>query len=124
MKYFVVILSSTPAWADNHWKQKSLNFEQHIQTLNQRKSAQLKAKIKHIRYKQKLRLEKSKLKRALLENQLQTNNREKAQKLLRLFINPKKENKDKVKRNFIKNRNKSKSLKKKYQIPLEDQLFP
>ncbi len=123
IKYFVIIFLSSSVWADNHWAKKKTNFEQHIQEAYQRKANKLKSKKKHSQYKQKLKLNKSKLKWAFLENRLQRDNKDKAQKLLNFFINPKKNNKEHLKRKFIENKNKSKKLKEKYKIPLEEQLF-
>ena len=123
LTYLTIIFLSTFAWADNHWAKKKTNFEQRIQDAYQRKTNKLKSKTKHIRYKQKLRLDKSKLKWALLENRLQRDNKDKAQKLLNLFINPQKKGKENIKRKFMNNKNKNKKLKEKYKIPLEEQLF-
>lgn len=114
---------STFAWADNPWVQKKTNFEQHSKEFHQRKTNKLKTKEKYIQSKQKSDLKKSQLKWAFLENQLQQDNRDKAQQLLNLFINPKQHRKNNIKRKFIQTRNKNKKLKEKYKIPLEDQLF-
>ena len=123
IKYFVIIFLSTFAWADNYWLKKKANFEQHSKEFYQRRTNILKAKPKYIQNKQKSDIEKSHLKWTFLENQLQKDNRNEAQKLFNLFINPKNNRKKDAKRKFIEIRNKNKKLEEKYKIPLEDQLF-
>ncbi len=122
-KYLAVAFLSSFVWADNHWIEKKTNFEQHIQETNQKKENKIKMKPQHTRYRQKLKSEKSQLKRTFLSRRLQRNSRDKAQKLLNLFTNPMKNHKKNIKGKFIKNRNKNKKLKEKYNIPLEEQLF-
>lgn len=123
LKYLIVILMSAFAWADNYWMQKKTNFEKHSKEFQQRKTNKLKIKTKYIQNKHISDLEKPQLKWAFLENQLQQDNRGKAQQLLNLFTTQKQNRKTNIKRKFIQTRNKNKKLKEKYKIPLEDQLF-
>lgn len=123
VKYLIVILTSTFAWADNHWLKKKTNFEQHSKEFYQRRANKLKAKTKYIQNEQKSDLKKSQLKWIFLEYRLQTDSRMKTQKLLNLFTHPDKSNKKDVKRKFMEIRNKSKKLEERHKIPLEDQLF-
>ena len=123
LKYTAVIFLSTFAWADNHWQKKKKDFAQHTYEFHQRKTNKLQSKAVHIQHKQKWNTKKSQFKWAFLENRLQINNREKAKQLFKPFINPKKNNKQSSKRKFIENKTKSKKLKEKYPIPLEEQLF-
>jgi len=100
--YLTLILSGTFSQADNHWLKKKMHFERHSKEFYQRRANKLKAKTKYIQNEQKSNLKKSQLKRTFLENRMQTDNRNKAQELLNLFVHPNKNNKKDVKRKFIR----------------------